>query len=74
MTYNRNWFKTFKEQNGTIKIVDDSMHKIKGSGTMQIKVHNGSVRTLDWWFVPNLQKNLISWHLGERWTKIFYKG
>ena len=33
---------------------------IKGSGTLLIKMHDGMVRKLDCWYIPELWKNLIS--------------
>lgn len=57
------------------------MHIIKGSGIVQIKMHDGMARKLDYWFVSNLRKNLISLdtlaknvikYSGESdWVKVF---
>ncbi|GKD42095.1 retrovirus-related pol polyprotein from transposon TNT 1-94 [Tanacetum coccineum] len=48
------------EWNGTVKLGDDAVLAIKGSGIVQIKMHDGIVRKFDCWFVPGLKKNLIS--------------
>lgn len=54
MTNNRYWFESFKEWNDTVMMGDDGMHRMKGSGTMQIKKHDGMGWKLDCWFVPDL--------------------
>ena len=36
------------------------MISIKGSGMVQIKMHNGMVKKLDYWIILELRKNLIS--------------
>ena len=81
MTYSRDLFVSFKEWNGRVKLGDDGMRCIRGSGTVQIKMHDGIVRTLDCWYVPDLRKNLISLgtldkhgfrYTGENgWLKVF---
>ena len=59
MTSNHNWFNSFKEWNHTVKMSDDWVKNIKGSGTVHIKMHNGIVRKLDYWFISEFRKNLI---------------
>lgn len=39
---------------------DNRMPCLKGNYTMHIKIHNGIIRKLDCWYVPDLWKNLIS--------------
>nr|GEY40604.1 retrovirus-related Pol polyprotein from transposon TNT 1-94 [Tanacetum cinerariifolium] len=60
MTFSRDLFTSFKEWNGTVKLGDDAVLSLKGSGIVQIKMHDGIVRKFDCWFVPGLKKNLIS--------------
>nr|GEX52703.1 retrovirus-related Pol polyprotein from transposon TNT 1-94 [Tanacetum cinerariifolium] len=60
MMLSRDIFTSFKEWNGTVKLGDDAVLSIKGSGIVQIKMHDGIVRKFDCWFVPGLKKNLIS--------------
>ena len=60
LTYNRNWFDSFKEWDGRVKMGNDWVRNIKDSGTVQIKMHDGMVRKLDYWYVPKLRKNLMS--------------
>nr|GEX86176.1 retrovirus-related Pol polyprotein from transposon TNT 1-94 [Tanacetum cinerariifolium] len=47
------------EWNRTVKLGDDAVLSIKGSGIVQIKMHDGIVRKFDCWFVPGLKENLI---------------
>nr|GEW86692.1 retrotransposon protein, putative, Ty1-copia subclass [Tanacetum cinerariifolium] len=60
MMFSRDLFTSFKEWNETVKLGDDAVLSIKGSGIVQIKIHDGIVRKFDCWFVPGLKKNLIS--------------
>ncbi|XP_023746148.1 uncharacterized protein LOC111894303 [Lactuca sativa] len=60
MTYNCDWVDSFKEWDGTVKMGDYWVSSIKGSATVQIKMHDGMVRKLDFWYVPELWKNLVS--------------
>ena len=60
MTFSKELFTSFKEWNGNVKLGDDEVLGVKGSGSVQIKMHDGIVRSLDAWYVPNLCKNLIS--------------
>ena len=39
---------------------DDRDLDVKGSGSVQIRMYDGLVRTLNAWYVPELRKNLIS--------------
>ncbi|OMO73383.1 Integrase, catalytic core [Corchorus capsularis] len=60
MTFSRNLFTTFKEWNGSVMLGDETTLSVKGSGSVQIKTHDGTIRTFDAWLVPELRKNLIS--------------
>ncbi|KAI4328696.1 hypothetical protein L6164_021031 [Bauhinia variegata] len=60
MTFNKNWFHSFKEWKGSVSLGDDEVLPVKGSGLLQIKMYDGIVRTFDAWYVPGLRKNLIS--------------
>ena len=60
MTFSHDLFTSFKEWNGAVKLGDDVVLAIKGSGIVRIKMHDGIVRKFDCWFVPGLKKNLIS--------------
>ncbi|RVW26896.1 Retrovirus-related Pol polyprotein from transposon TNT 1-94 [Vitis vinifera] len=44
----------------SVKLGDDGELGVKGSGSVQIKMYDGLVRTLNAWYVPGLRKNLIS--------------
>ena len=59
MTCNHDLFDSFNEWDSTVKMGDDRVSIIKGSGMVQIKMHNGMVRKLDCWFIIELQNNLI---------------
>ncbi|KAI4300009.1 hypothetical protein L6164_033429 [Bauhinia variegata] len=60
MTFNKNWFHSFKEWKGSVRLGDDKVLPVKGSGLLHIKMHDGIVKTFDAWYVPDLRKNLIS--------------
>jgi len=62
MTPNRVWFFMFQEvEGGKVLVGNDGACSIVGKGTMQIKMVDGTVRTLtDVRYVPKLHKNLIS--------------
>ena len=60
MTYTCDWFDSFKEWDGTVKMGDDWVSSIKGNCMVQIRMHDGMVRKFACWYVPELQKNLIS--------------
>ncbi|RVW79759.1 Retrovirus-related Pol polyprotein from transposon TNT 1-94 [Vitis vinifera] len=60
MAYSRDLFTTFKEWNGSVKLGDDGELGVKGSGSVQIKMYDRLVKTLNAWYVPGLRKNLIS--------------
>ena len=58
-----------------MKMGDDTPRCIKGSGTIQIKTYDGMVRSLDCWYVLDLQKNLISLGLlAKRGLKYYGEG
>ncbi|GJX75491.1 transposable element [Tanacetum coccineum] len=62
MSPNRDWFVTYEEfDGGNVFMGNDSPCKVVGIGTIQIRMHDGVVRTLtDVRHVPDLKKNLIS--------------
>ncbi|XP_071741174.1 uncharacterized mitochondrial protein AtMg00300-like [Rutidosis leptorrhynchoides] len=57
----RDWFTTYQEINGgKVLMGNDLPCKVVGIGTVQIKMYDGTVRTLtDVRHVPKLRKNLI---------------
>jgi 5'-3' exoribonuclease 2 len=59
---NRDWFITYDSVQGdSVKMGDDSSHQIIGIGSVQIKMHDGIIRTLtDVRRIPDMSKNLIS--------------
>ena len=59
---NRDWFITYDSVNGgSIKMGDDSPCQIIGIGSVQIKMHDGIIRTLtDVRHILDMRKNLIS--------------
>jgi hypothetical protein len=62
MCLHRNWFSTYQSIDGGVVFMgNDFSCKIVGVGSVWIKMHDGSVRTLtDVRNVPKLRKNLIS--------------
>ncbi|KAG8473853.1 hypothetical protein CXB51_035848 [Gossypium anomalum] len=62
MCPNRKWFSTYSSiEGGVVRMGNDSSSKVIGIGTVKIKMHDGTIRTLsDVRYVPNLRKNLIS--------------
>ncbi|GJX75492.1 transposable element [Tanacetum coccineum] len=60
MSPNRDWFVTYEEfDGGHVFMGNDSPCKVVGIGTIQIRMHDGVVRTLtDVRHVPDLKKNL----------------
>ena len=62
MCPNREWFSTYSlVECGVVCIGNDSSSKVIGIGTVKIKMHDGTIRTLsDVRYVPDLRKNLIS--------------
>ena len=59
---NRDWFITYDSvQDGSVRMCDDSSHQIIGTGSVQIIMHDGIIRTLtDVRHIPDMSKNLIS--------------
>ncbi|KAG8475219.1 hypothetical protein CXB51_032079 [Gossypium anomalum] len=59
---NREWFSTYSSvESGVVHIGNDLSSKVIGIGTVKIKMHDGTIRTLsDVRYVPDLRKNLIS--------------
>ncbi|KAG8472907.1 hypothetical protein CXB51_034792 [Gossypium anomalum] len=62
MCPNREWFSTYNSvEGGVVRMGNDSSSKVNGIGTVKIKMHDGTIRTLsDVRYVPDLRKNLIS--------------
>ena len=63
MCPNRDWFTTLEPTNdaGSVLMGDDSACKVAGIGSIQIKMFDGTIRTLtDVRFIPNMKRNLIS--------------
>lgn len=70
MTFSRELFTSFKKWNDIVRLGHNKELSIKGSGSVQIKMHDGITKTLDVWYVPNLCKNLISVStLDKKWYK-----
>lgn len=77
MCPNRKWFATYQSiDGGTVLMGNNHACKIMGYGTIQIKMHDGALRTLmNVRHVPNLRKNLISLGvLEENGCKIVMEG
>ncbi|KAK5832860.1 hypothetical protein PVK06_016665 [Gossypium arboreum] len=62
MCPNREWFSTYSSvEGGVVRMGNDSSSKVIGIGTVKIRIHDGTIRTLsDVRYVPDLRKNLIS--------------
>ncbi|KAG8483273.1 hypothetical protein CXB51_022363 [Gossypium anomalum] len=62
MCPNREWFSTYSSvEGGVVRMGNDSSSKVIGIGTVKIKMHDGTIKTLsDVRYVPDLRKNLIS--------------
>ena len=62
MCPDKDWFVNYKSINGGTVLMGNNMScKVVGIGTIQIKMHDGIVRTLTGVrHVPELKKNLIS--------------
>lgn len=62
MSPNREWFHDFKElEGGVVYTANDFPLTTHGIGSIRLKNHDGSIRTLkDVRYVPSLSKNLIS--------------
>ncbi|KAG8475541.1 hypothetical protein CXB51_032350 [Gossypium anomalum] len=62
MCPNREWFSTYSSvESGVVRMGNDSSSKVIGIGTVKIKMHDGTIKTLsDVRYVPDLRKNLIS--------------
>ena len=56
MTFSKDLFTSFKKWKGNVKLGDDEELRVDGSGSVQIKMYDGMVRTLNAWYVPDLQK------------------
>ena len=60
MTFNKHRFHSFKEWHSTMMLGDDERLPIMVSGSLQIKMYDGIVRTFDAWYVLGVRKNLVS--------------
>ncbi|KAH1122081.1 hypothetical protein J1N35_005241 [Gossypium stocksii] len=62
MCPNKEWFSIYSSvEGGVVRIGNDSSSKVIGIGTVKIRIHNGTIRTLsNVRYVPDLRKNLIS--------------
>ncbi|KAG8474865.1 hypothetical protein CXB51_031592 [Gossypium anomalum] len=62
MCLNREWFSAYSSvEGGVVRMRNDSSSKVIGIGTVKIKMHDETIRTLsDVRYVPDLRKNLIS--------------
>ncbi|KAK5802831.1 hypothetical protein PVK06_030456 [Gossypium arboreum] len=62
MCPNREWFSTYSSvEGGVVRMGNDLSSKVIGIGTLKIKMHDGTIRTLsNVRYVPDLRKNLIS--------------
>ncbi|KAG8492047.1 hypothetical protein CXB51_015709 [Gossypium anomalum] len=62
MCPNREWFSTYSSvEGGVVRMGNDSSSKVIGIGTIKIRIHDETIRTLsDVRYVPDLRKNLIS--------------
>ncbi|KAG8481247.1 hypothetical protein CXB51_026047 [Gossypium anomalum] len=62
MCPNREWFSTYSSvEGGVVRMGNDSSSKVISIGTVKIRIHDGTIRTLsDVRYVPDLRKNLIS--------------
>ena len=54
LTFNKHWFNSFKEWNITMMSGDEEQLHMMGSGSLQIKMYDGIVRTDNAWYVPGL--------------------
>ncbi|KAG8499139.1 hypothetical protein CXB51_005544 [Gossypium anomalum] len=62
MCPNREWFSTYSlVEGGVVRVGNNSFSKVIGIGTVKIKMHDGTIRTLsNVRYEPDLRKNLIS--------------
>ncbi|MFQ6627453.1 hypothetical protein Gotur_004840 [Gossypium turneri] len=62
MCPNREWFSTYDSvEGGVVRMENNSSNKVIGIGTVKIKMHDGTIKTLsDVRYVPELRKNIIS--------------
>ncbi|KAH0992661.1 hypothetical protein GBA52_004144 [Prunus armeniaca] len=62
MCSNKKWFDTYdKEYDGEVMMGDGSICRVKGTGTIKVKMHDVAVRTLGMVrHIPKLRKNLIA--------------
>ena len=54
MTFSRKLFDSFKEWKDSVKLGDGEKLSVAGSGSLKIMMHDGMVRKLDAWYVPEL--------------------
>lgn len=61
MCPNRNWFQDLDETDGTVSLGNNQTCRIKGVGSIFLRVHDGTVKMLlDVRFIPEVKRNLIS--------------
>ncbi|CAL9005295.1 unnamed protein product [Prunus brigantina] len=62
MYSNKEWFDTYNKEDGSeVMMGDGSMCRVKSTGTIKVKMHDGAIRTLGMVrHIPKLCKNLIS--------------
>ncbi|KAI4339466.1 hypothetical protein MLD38_024409 [Melastoma candidum] len=60
MTFNKDWFNSFKKWNSSVRLGDDKAIPVLGTGSVQIKMYDETVRIIEAWYVPDLRKNLIA--------------
>lgn len=60
MCFYRDWFVTFSQMSGKMYLGDDRVLEVVKIETVQIKMFDGVIRTLECWHVLGLKKNLIS--------------
>ena len=60
---NRDWFSTYEfvQSGDVVRMRDDNPHDIVGIGSVQIRTHDGMIRTLTYVrHIPGMARNLIS--------------
>ncbi|KAH0640081.1 hypothetical protein KY285_036667 [Solanum tuberosum] len=61
MTFRRDWFSSNETSGGTVLMGNNATCKIVGIGSVRVRCHDGTVRTItEVRHVPDLKKNLIS--------------
>ncbi|KAH0712532.1 hypothetical protein KY289_008491 [Solanum tuberosum] len=61
MTFQKDWFRSYETSRGTVLMGNNATCKIVGIGSIHVRCHDGTVRTIiEVRRVPDLKKNLIS--------------